>query len=68
MSIPKIRHLETGRETIGSDQSPVKVNGGEINFMDDLQYLGSRIAAYGRIDGDVEMKIVQASRVFSALR
>ena len=36
--------------------------------MDEFQYLGSRIAASGRMDGDVEMRIAQASRAFGALR
>ena len=59
-SIPKTMHLMTGRETVGSDQSPIKVNGGEINSVDEFQYLGSRIAASGRMDGDVGMRIAQA--------
>ena len=68
LSIPKTMHLVTGRETLGSDQSQIKVNSGEINSVDEFQYLGSRIAASGRMDGDVEMRIAQASRAFGALR
>ena len=67
LSIPKIMHLVTGRERVSSDQSPIKVNGGEINSVDEFQYLGSRIAASERMDGDVEMRITQASRAFGAL-
>ena len=56
-----------GRETAGSDQSPIKVNGGEITSADEFQYLGcSRIAVSGRMDGDVEIRIAQASRAFGA--
>ena len=62
VSIPKTMHLVTGRETESSDQSLIKVNGGEIHSVDEFQYLGSsRIAACTRMDGDVEIKIVQAS-------
>ena len=61
-------HLLTGRETVDSDQSPIKVNCGEINSVNEFQYLGSRIAASRRMDGDVEIRIVQASRAFGALR
>ena len=35
LSIPKTMHLVTGRETVGSDQSPIKVNSGEINSVDE---------------------------------
>ena len=55
-------HLVTGRETVGSDQSPIKVNGG-----DKFQYLGSRIVDCGRMDGDVEIRIAQVSRAYGAL-
>ena len=48
-------------------QNPIKVSGGEINSVDEFQYLGSRIAASGRMDGDVEMRIAQASKAFGAL-
>ena len=67
VSIPKTMQLVTGREIVGSDQSPIKVSGGEINCVDEFQYLGSRIAASGRMDGDVEMRIAQASRTLGAL-
>ena len=60
-------HLVTGRETVGSDQSPIKVNGGDINSVDEFQYLGSRIVACGRMNGDVEIRIAQVSRAYGAL-
>ena len=65
--ISKTVHLVAGRETVSSDQSPIKVNGGDINSVDEFQYLGCRIAASGRMDGDVEIRIAQASRAFVAL-
>ena len=67
LSISKTTYLVTGRETVGNDQSLIKVNGGEINSVDEFQYLGSRIATSGRMDGDVEMRIAQTSRAFGAL-
>ena len=36
LSIPKTMHLVTGRETVGSDLSPIKVNGGDINSVDEF--------------------------------
>ena len=61
-------HFLTGRETVDSDQSSIKVNGGEINSVDEFQYLGYRFAASERIDGDVEIRVAQASRAFDAHR
>ena len=67
VSISKTMHLVTGRKTVGSDRSPIKVNNGDINSVDEFQFLGSRIVACGRMDGDVEIRIAQASRAFGAL-
>ena len=53
LSIPKTMHLVTEREIVGSDHTLIKVSGGDINSVDEFQYLGSRIAA---------------SRAFGALR
>ena len=62
LSTPKAGHLVTGRETVGSNQSPIKVNGVETTYVDEFQYLGgSRIAASGRMDGNVEVRIEQVS-------
>ena len=36
MSISKIMHLVTGRETVGSDKSPIKVNDSEVNSVDEF--------------------------------
>ena len=57
VSIPKTTHLVTGRKTVGSDESPIKVNDGKINSVDEFQYLGSRITASRRMDRNVEMRI-----------
>ena len=39
-----------------------------IDIVGEFQYLGSVIAASGRIDNEVEKRIAQASRAFGALR
>ena len=57
LSIPNAMLLVTERETVVS----------HINSVDEFQYLGSRIAASGRMDGDLEMRIEQASRALGAL-
>ena len=67
VSIPKSKHMVTGRETITEDEAPISINGGEIEAVDEFPYLGSMIAASGRMDVDVEKRIYQASRAFGAL-
>ena len=68
VSISKTKHIAAGRETTTPDITPLQVNGGTIDIVDEFQYLGSVIAASGRIDSEVERRIAQASRAFGALR
>lgn len=49
--------MVTGRETITEDKAPISINGGEIEAVDEFPYLGSIIAASGRMDVDVEKRI-----------
>ena len=41
---------------------------GEINAMDEFQYLGSVIASSGRMDVDICRRVAQASKAFGAMR
>ena len=68
MSNPKTKHMVTGRLVEERDKEPIAVEGGEICAVEEFAYLGSQIAASGRMDGDVERRIVQASKAFGALR
>lgn len=67
VSIPKTKHMVTGRETITEDKAPIPINGGAIEAVGEFPYLGSMIAASGRMDVDVDKRIYQASRAFRAL-
>ena len=42
--------------------------GGEIGSVDEFPYLGSVIAASGKMDTDVDNRVAKASRAFGALR
>ena len=68
VSIPKTRRIVAGREAADSDATPIPVSGGEITSVNEFSYLGSVVAASGRMDADVEKRIAQASRAFGALR
>lgn len=68
VSIQKTKHLVTGREVRESDKNPIVVDGGEIESVQQFQYLGSVISASGTVDVDIERRIAQASRAFGALR
>jgi hypothetical protein len=60
---PKTKHMAEE-----SDKVPIAVEGGEICAVEEFAYLGSHIAASGRMDNDVERRITQASKAFGALR
>ena len=68
VSIPKTKHMVTGREATLEDKTPISINGGELEALGEFPYLGSVIAATGRMDVDCEKRLSQASRAFGALR
>ena len=68
VSVPKTKHMVSGRMVVESDMEPISVEGGEICCMQDFPYLGSLIAASGQMDVDVERRITKASQAFGALR
>ena len=68
VSNPKTKHMVVGNLVEEEDREPIAVAGGEICSVDEFPYLGSLIAASGRMDGDVDRRIAQASRAFRALR
>ena len=68
MSIPKTKHMVTGRLVEESDREVITIDGGDIEAVDEFPYLGSLIASSGRMDVDVDKRVAQASKVFGALR
>ncbi len=68
VSIPKTKHMVTGREAAACDKTPMTVSGGEIVGVEEFPYLGSSVAASGRMDMDVDRRIAPASRAFGVLR
>ena len=61
VSIPKTRQMVAGREAADSVATPIPVSSGEITSVDEFPYLGSVVAASGRMDADVEKRTAQAS-------
>jgi len=68
VSLPKMKHMVTGRAVEEGDQEPISLEGGNIKAVDEFQYLGSLIAATGKIDSDISRRLAQASKAFGALR
>ena len=68
VSSSKTKQMVTRRMVEARDKDPIDVEGGEICSVDEFQYLGSLIAASGRMDVHVDRRIAQASRAFGALK
>ena len=66
--IPKTKHLVAGREAEDEDKTPITIEGGEIEGVEEFPYLGSTIASSGAMDPDVDRRVAQASHAFCALR
>ncbi|XP_062521682.1 uncharacterized protein LOC134196544 [Corticium candelabrum] len=54
VSIPKTKHTITGRLVEENDQTPVALEGGDIEMVDEYPYLGSVITSYGRMTVEVD--------------
>ena len=68
VSIPKTKHMVTGRLVEESDREPIALEGGDISAVEEFPYLGSLMASSGRMDVDVDRRVAQASRAFGAMR
>ena len=68
VSAPKTKHMVSGRMTVESDRESISVDGGDLCCVEEFPYLGSLIAASGRMDVDVERRIIRASQAFGALK
>ena len=62
VSIPKTKHMVTGRLVVEEDLEPIALEGGEIEAVGEFQYLGLLIASSGRMDVDIEQWVAKASR------
>ena len=51
-----------------NDEEPLPMQGGNIESVEQFLYLGSVVAASGKIDADVDRRITQTSSAFGALR
>ena len=67
VSTPKNKEY-CSKERRNDDKSPIQVNDGTTDGVDEFLYRFSVIAASGRMDADIERRIGQASRAFGALR
>ena len=68
VSIPKTQHLVAGREAKEEDKTPITIESGEIDGVEEFSYLWVTIASSGAMDPDVDRRVAQASRTFGALR
>lgn len=50
------------------DEEPIDMGEEKIGTVKEFPYLGSVVAASGRIDTDVDNRIAKASKAFGALR
>jgi len=53
---------------VESDREMLSVDGGDLCSVEEFPYLGSIIAASGRMDVDVERRITKASQAFEPLK
>ena len=68
VSLPKTKHMVTGRMVEEEDLAPIVLDGGEVEAVKEFPYLGSVVDSSGRIDADVNRRVAQASKAFGALR
>ena len=62
VSIAKTKHMVTSRSVEVCDQEPISLEGGNTEAVDEFPYLGSLMAKSGRMDVDINRRVVQASK------
>ena len=60
--------MAVGNSLTEEDVAPVKVEGGEIEMVEQFTYLGSVISKDGDFMEDVKCRIAKASKAFGCLR
>ena len=68
VSTPKTKFLVVGHGMQEEESLPMSINGGTIECVKEFPFLGSLIAASGRIDAEVDKCLANASKAFGALR
>ena len=68
VSLPKTKGLAVGSGLSEDDVSPVLVDGGEIEMVEEFTYLGSKLSCDGEISPEVSCHIARASKAFGCLR
>ena len=67
LSVPKTKLLVACVGLSPDDLAPLQMKGGTVEVVKEFQYLGSLVEAAGGMTGEVEHRIVRASRTFESL-
>ena len=67
VNIIKTKFMVVGHDIGEEVTQPISLEGGEIEHVSKFPYLGSSIAANGRIDDEIDRRIANASKAFGAL-
>ena len=67
MNIIKTKFMAVGHDIGEEDTQPISLESGGIEHVSKFPYLGSSIAANGRIDDEIRQEIPNASKAFGAL-
>lgn len=62
MSVSKTKRMIVGRCLSKRDTSPVQVDGGAVEIVDQFTYLGAEICRDGEVTADVTARIAKAAR------
>ena len=68
LSVPKTKLLVAVVELSPVDLAPLQLNGDAVEVIREFKYLGSLVEASGRMTGEIDQHIVQASKAFGSLR
>ena len=68
VSTQKTKLMVSGREMAEGDKEPIDMGEEEIGVVKEFPYLGSVVAASGRIDSNIDNRIAKATKAFGALR
>ena len=67
VNIIKIKFMVVGHDIAEEDIQPISLEGGERMHVIEFSYVGSSIAANGRIDDEIDRRIANTSKAFGAL-
>ena len=68
VSIPKTKVMACGWLVQPSDEGPIRIDYDNcVESVSEFQYLGSMVERSGRVDTDIERRVMQASRAFAYL-